>query len=194
MGLHVGEWHRYLGRRLSQCTVGIIGFGRIGSRVLQHLCGFQSKRILLNDVDEAKVPDSTLPWEWQDKETIYREADVITLHVPLNAMTRRMIGTTELELMKPDTVLINTSRGGIIDEDDLFRVLSNGHLGGAAIDVFETEPYAGPLSTIDRCLLTAHMGSMSEDCRVRMEIEATEEAVRFVTGQSLIQQAPFSEY
>ena len=194
MGLHVGEWHRYLGRRLSKCTVGIIGFGRIGSRVLQHLCGFECNRILLNDVDEAKLPDSRLPWEWQDKETIYREADVITFHVPLTATTRHMIGTTELEMMKPDAVLINTSRGGIIDEDDLFCALSNGHLGGAAIDVFETEPYAGPLSTIDRCLLTAHMGSMSEDCRVRMEIEATEEAVRFLTGQSLAQEAPVNEY
>ena len=82
----------------------------------------------------------------------------------------------------------------IINEIDLYNVMIAGHLGGAAIDVFENEPYKGQLFEIDRCLLTAHMGSMSEDCRSQMELEATEEAVRFFEGKLLKREVPQSEY
>jgi len=87
--------------------------------------------------------------------------------------------------MKSDAIIINNSRGGIINEKDLCEVMHSGHLCGAAIDVFEQEPYEGPLKEIERCLLTAHMGSMSVDCRTRMEIESTEEAIRFLTNKAL---------
>mgnify|MGYP000032320015 CR=1 FL=1 len=73
-------------------------------------------------------------------------------------------------------------------------MLNADHLGGAAIDVFEREPYEGPLREVERCLLTAHMGSMSVDCRTRMEIESTEEAIRFLTGKALESEAPQEEY
>ena len=96
--------------------------------------------------------------------------------------------------MKKDAIIINTARGGIINEQDLYEVMKSGHLTGAAIDVFEKEPYDGNLSEIERCILTAHMGSMSDDCRTRMEIEATEEAVRFLTGKKLEREAPQEEY
>jgi D-3-phosphoglycerate dehydrogenase len=81
-----------------------------------------------------------------------------------------------------------------VNETALFEMLTNGGLSGAAVDTFENEPYSGPLATVERCLLTAHMGSMSEDCRTRMEIEATQEAVRFLMGQPLIQEVPDEEY
>ena len=97
-------------------------------------------------------------------------------------------------MMKPDAVLINTARGGIVNETALFEMLTNGILAGAAVDTFENEPYSGPLATLEQCILTAHMGSMSEDCRARMEIEATQEAIRFLTGQPLIQEVPDEEY
>jgi len=96
--------------------------------------------------------------------------------------------------MKSDAIIINTSRGGIVNEKDLYDVMQSGHLSGAAIDVFNEEPYNGPLKEIERCLLTAHMGSMSVDCRTRMEIEATEEAVRFLTGKKLEGKVPEGEY
>ena len=96
--------------------------------------------------------------------------------------------------MKTDAIIINTSRGGIINESDLYEVMKSGHLSGAAIDVFNEEPYNGPLKEIERCLLTAHMGSMSIDCRARMEIEATEEAVRFLTGKKLEGRVSEGEY
>ena len=97
-------------------------------------------------------------------------------------------------MMKPDALIVNTSRGGIINEQDLLEVLKSGHLGGAAIDVFNQEPYRGELASIERCLLTSHMGSMSVDCRTRMEIEATEESVRFLTGRPLNSLVPETEY
>ena len=96
--------------------------------------------------------------------------------------------------MKQDAIIINTARGGIINEQDLYEVMQSGHLSGAAIDVFEQEPYDGPLKEIQRCLLTAHMGSMSVDCRTRMEIEATEEAIRFLSGKPLKKVVPKEEY
>ena len=192
--MHRGEWHRYFGRRISEVTIGIIGTGRIGGRVLRRLASFGTPKILVNDIhpDLKLVPKLKL--EWVGKEEIYQHADLISLHLPLTPSSKKMICRNQLLKMKSDALLINTSRGGIIDENDLAEVLKSGHLGGAAIDVFEREPYSGILSQIDRCLLTSHMGSMSVDCRTRMEIEATEEAIRFLTGETLNSLVPLSEY
>jgi D-3-phosphoglycerate dehydrogenase len=150
--------------------------------------------VLVNDIRPNHNLDTAFRFTWASKDTIFREADVITLHVPLTKQTTNMIGREELELIKPDAVIINTSRGGVMNEAELCGALSAGHLGGVAIDVFEHEPYQGPLREIERCLLTAHMGSMTRDCRMRMELEATAEAVRFVTGQALASEVPDEEY
>lgn len=194
LGMHRGEWNRQMGRRIPEVTIGVIGTGRIGGRVLRRLSAFGSPRILVNDLapDPSLVPELKL--EWVGKDTIYREADVISLHLPMTKQTRDMIRREHLLLMKPDALLINTSRGGIVNETDLLDVMRTGHLGGAAIDVFQDEPYTGPLGEIERCVLTCHMGSMSVDCRSRMEIEATEEAVRYLRGLPLESAVPEDEY
>jgi D-3-phosphoglycerate dehydrogenase len=192
--MHSGQWQRFSGRRIAEVTIGVIGTGRIGGRVLRRISAFGTPRVLVNDLlpNMKLVPELKL--EWVGKDEIYRHADLISLHVPLTAQTRNMIRREQLLTMKHDALIINTSRGGIINEQDLAEVLRSGHLGGAAIDVFEHEPYTGELAAVERCLLTAHMGSMSMDCRTRMEIEATEEAVRFLTGQKLQALVPASEY
>jgi D-3-phosphoglycerate dehydrogenase len=192
--MHQGKWQRHMGRRLAEVTVGIIGTGRIGARVLRRIPAFGTPRVLVNDIrpDLKLVPELKL--EWVGKEDIYANADVISLHLPLTAQTRNMIRREHLLQMKPDALLINASRGGIINEHDLAEVMRSGHLGGAAIDVFDHEPYVGELAGIERCLLTAHMGSMSVDCRSRMEIEATEEAVRFLSAGVLQSPVPPDEY
>jgi D-3-phosphoglycerate dehydrogenase len=192
--MHAGQWHRHFGRRIAEVTIGIIGTGRIGARVLRRISAFGTPRVLVNDLlpDLKLVPELKL--EWVGKEEIFRHADLISLHVPLTSLTRNLIRREQLLTMKRDALIINTSRGGIINEQDLADVLHSGHLAGAAIDVFEREPYSGALTSIERCLLTSHMGSMSVDCRSRMEIEATEEAVRFLTGQELKALVPASEY
>jgi len=105
-----------------------------------------------------------------------------------------MITIKEIKMMKETSSIINTSRGGIINEQDLYTALKNKLIAGAAIDVFMDEPYYGNLADHDNCILTAHMGSMSIDCRVRMEIEATEEAIRFISKKPLKSIIPEEEY
>ena len=92
--------------------------------------------------------------------------------------------------MKSNAIIINNSRGGIINEESLYEVLKSGHLSGAAIDVFENEPYTGKLLEIDNCLLTAHMGSMSVECRSEMEIQAVEDVIRCLKKQELKNEVP----
>lgn len=193
--MHSGQWKRYMGRRIAECTVGIIGIGRIGTRLIEHLQGgFAGTSILVNDIDEDAGKDM-LPAECLvSKEEIYRNADIITLHLPLTAKTKNLISDNEIKMMKKDVILINTSRGGMINESALEEALKEGLIGGAAIDVFDNEPYSGPLSAYDNCILTSHMGSMTQDCRAKMEIEATEEAVRYIKGEPLLCSVPEYEY
>ena len=192
--MHQGRWQRILGRRLAEVTVGILGVGRIGSRVLRRTKAFGTPKILVNDILPDYELNREFKLEWVTKDQVYREADIISLHLPLTNLTKNMIRREQLLQMKSDAMIINTSRGGIINEYDLYEVMKAGHLSGAAIDVFEQEPYSGKLGEIERCLLTAHMGSMSVDCRTRMEIEATEEAVRFLTGMPLESEVPQVEF
>ncbi len=198
MLMHNGDWKRIFGKRFSEITIGIIGLGRIGSRVLRRISAFGSPKVLANDID-SKIINNTdiapaLKIDWVGKEEIYKNSDLISLHIPKTPHTNSLINKKELMMMKKDALIINTSRGGIINENDLFNIMFEGHLGGAAIDVFDNEPYNGPLSKIDRCILTSHMGSMSIDCRERMEIEAVEEVVRFVKGEKINRPVPETEY
>jgi D-3-phosphoglycerate dehydrogenase len=190
--LRNGTWTRSAGHRISRSTIGVIGVGRIGRRVIRHLLGgFPGVRILAND----PMPDPTLDAvEWTTKDRIYAEADVITLHVPLTPDTVDMISDRELSCMKRSASLVNTSRGGIINEAALAKALTSASIAGAAIDVFVEEPYSGPLTDIKTIILTCHMGSMTVDCRARMEIEATEEAIRFFSGVPFRSPVPDSEY
>jgi len=195
MEMHNGKWHRFFGRRLSKMTIGIIGVGRIGTGVLQHLQGFNSPKILLNDINpNDKLNQKFSNIKWVDKNTIYKQADIVSIHTPLTKQTKNMVKKEHLLSMKDDAIIINTARGGIINEYDLYNVMRTNHLNGAAIDVFDFEPYNGKLREIQRCILTAHMGSMSVDCRTRMEIEATEEAVRFLSNKPLESVVPEEEY
>jgi D-3-phosphoglycerate dehydrogenase len=192
--MHQGKWERIFGRRLTEVTVGIIGMGRIGTHLLRCITGFGKIRLLVNDIKPNDELDKEFILEWVTKDQIYQEADIISLHIPLTPLTKNLIQREQLLRMKSDAIIINTSRGGIINENDLYDVMRKGHLSGAAIDVFENEPYTGKLSEIENCLLTSHMGSMSIDCRTKMETEATEEAIRFLTGKRLKSEVPQAEY
>jgi len=169
-------------------------WGVIGTGVLKRLKGFGSSKILVNDIKPNHELDKEHKLEWSSKAQIFKESDIISLHIPLTRLTKNMIRKEHLLSMTPDAVIINTSRGGIINETDLYDAMQSGHLNGAAIDVFEKEPYNDQLKEIERCLLTAHMGSMSVDCRTRMEIDSIEEALRFLTGKNLESEVPLEEY
>lgn len=192
--MHRGIWKRYFGRRLAEVTLGLIGAGRIGRKVIEIVSLLGARTILVNDIRDDLALE-TMPWvKTVTKEEIYKNADLISVHVPLTRVTSDMIRYDQLLKMKKEAMIINTSRGGIVNEEDLARVLHEGHLMGAAVDVFDKEPYDGELRSIERCILTSHMGSMSFDCRSRMEIEATEEAIRFLNGQPLKALVPQHEY
>jgi D-3-phosphoglycerate dehydrogenase len=191
-GLRQGLWNRFTGSRIANSTVGVVGVGRIGKRVIRHLQGgFPGIRILAHDHRRDPTLDGIT---WVDKETLLRESDVVTLHIPLGVETLNWCGAGELAQMKPTAVLVNTARGGIVNEAALAAALRGGVIRAAAMDVFCEEPYKGELAELENILLTCHMGSMTADCRARMEIEATEEAIRFLTGQPLRSPVPEEEY
>ncbi len=192
--MHKGNWHRYFGKRLTECSIGIIGTGRVGSKVIKNLVALGCKIIYYYDKKVRLEDDDKRHVIFTSKEEIYKKSDIISLHVPLDLETNNMITIKEIKLMKKDVFLINTARGGIINEKDLYTALEKKLIAGAAIDVFEDEPYSGKLAKHDNCILTGHMGSMSVDCRTRMEIEATEEAVRFLTGKTFKGLVPEEEY
>lgn len=194
------QWRRITGKRIGESTIGIIGFGRIGSRVGKILSVFSPKKILINDLKDKTTEIQNLKKQFDikieqvEKEVIYRQSDIITIHVPLYNKTRNMIDASVFPLLKPSCFLINYARGGIINEDELYTNLKMGSIQGAAMDVFEKEPYTGPLRELDNIVLTAHMGSCSFDCRFKMETEAAEDILRYFEGKPLKTPVPEEEY
>ena len=179
--------------------IGIIGFGRIGSRVARLLVPFNPRKLLINDIKDKSselqsIHQDGICIEQVSLSKIYHDCHIISLHVPLYSKTRDLVTEKQFSQINSDAFLINTSRGGIVNEQDLYNVLSEDKLGGAAIDVFEEEPYRGPLTKLDNVLLTPHMGSCSYDCRAQMELQATEDVIRFFKGESLLNEVPEEEY
>jgi D-3-phosphoglycerate dehydrogenase / 2-oxoglutarate reductase len=192
--LHKGQWKRHLGKRLTECSIGIIGAGRVGSKVIKNLLALGCKNILYHDKNVRLKEEANGSLTFADRDEIYKNTDIVSLHLPLDSETKNLITIKEIELMKKDSFLINTARGGIINENDLSVALEKKLIAGAAIDVFEDEPYNGKLVNHENCILTSHMGSMTIDCRSRMEIEATEEAIRYIKGFKLQGLVPEDEY
>lgn len=194
--MHNKKWKRYFGYDLSVIPIGIIGSGKIGSLVIKKLFSLGIKKIKVNDIKinmqlKKKYKNKI---EWVTKNEIFKTCKLISLHIPLYNKTYNLIDIKKIKLMSKDTILINTSRGGIINEKDLFYALKNNLITSAAIDVFENEPYIGKLSVLNNCLLTSHMGSMTRTCRSNMEIDATREVMRFVKNKPLNEEVPIYEY
>jgi len=198
-GIRKQQWSRPAGRGIRESIIGLIGFGRIGSSVARLLGSFSPEQILVRDIADKTSEIQALQQEGLNirsagLEEILESSHIISLHVPLWKETRHMIGVHELEMMRQDAMLINTARGGIVDETALRDALEKGFIAGAAIDVFEKEPYSGPLSLMENCILTPHLGSCTLECRARMESESLNEALRFLQGDSLLQEVPDAEY
>jgi D-3-phosphoglycerate dehydrogenase / 2-oxoglutarate reductase len=195
-----GIWNRLQGKRIGESVIGLIGFGRIGSNIARVLKEFHPRKILINDIKDKsaqiqKIQSTTgIEIVQVDKEEIYRNADIVSLHLPLTSKTVDIINADSLKLINNEAFLINTSRGGLVNETDLYEILKKGELAGAAIDAFEQEPYTGPLIELENIILTQHMGSCSFDCRSQMEIQATEDLIRFFNGEPLSNEVPEEEY
>lgn len=164
------NWTQLMGRLISEKNLGVIGLGRIGKKLVELVQPFNMKIFAYEpypDNDFVSTNKITL----LPLNEVLSQCDLISLHLPLSDKTFHMIGKKELSLMKKDAIIINTSRGGLVDEDALVDALRNGTIGGAAIDTFEEEPYRGNLIGHDNVILTCHMGSSAIETRKQMELE-----------------------
>ena len=180
--LRNGTWNRHIGLEIRSCDVGIIGFGRIGRLVAQKLSGLKPRRIFVNDIDPSKCQNAER-CELESKLQIICNCDVITLHIPYSKANHHFIDFPEFRLMKPTAVLINTSRGGVVNETALRDWLQDNPTAYACVDVYASEPYTGALLGERNTILTPHLGSCSTKSRFDMEVGATEEALNFINGK-----------
>ena len=172
-------WEKHIGKEIRNSAIGIIGCGRIGSSVFYKLLGFKPKQIIVNDI-LVKKAKALKKGKFASKEKIVKNCDVITIHIPLNKKNKNYITKKELDLMKKDVILLNFSRGGIINEKDLYNWLKKNPEAGVALDTFENEPYKGKLIKLSNCYLTPHMGSYSGKSRLDMEIKAVNNLIKFL--------------
>lgn len=168
--LRAGEWPRMQGQLLAAQSVGIVGLGRVGRRVAR-LCQAFGAEVVAHDSYVEQSPEGV---ELVPLEKLLTQADIISLHLTYDANTHHLLNRQAFARMKPGAVVINTARGGLIDETALGEALTSGQIGAAALDVFEQEPYHGPLLECDNAILTSHIGSLARESRQRMEIEAAE--------------------
>ncbi|MFW9891646.1 MAG: glyoxylate reductase [Candidatus Thorarchaeota archaeon] len=174
-----------LGSDVHGATLGVIGMGRIGQAVARRACGF-SMKILYHSRTQHKEIEDKLGARRVDLETLLIESDIVTLHVPLSPETHHLIGEKELTLMKSDSVLINTSRGKVIDEDALYKALREGHIGCAGLDVFREEPISktSPLLSLQNIIVAPHIGSASRSTRATMSRMCAENLVAALEGNA----------
>lgn len=179
--MRAGRWDRRVGFLLRGKTLGVLGCGRIGRRVAR-LGRDLGMDVLGTDLAPDPEWAAATGVRYVEKGELLERSDALTVHVPLTPLTRGFLGEGELARMKPGAVLVNTSRGEVLDEAALERALASGHLGGAALDVFHEEPYSGPLTRLENVILTAHVGSCSREGRIAMELGAARAVVAFLEG------------
>ena len=182
-----GRWRSwepslFLGRELSGATFGVVGLGRIGQAVARRAHGFD-----MAVVGTSRHGGAVPGVEVVGLPELLARSDVVSLHVPLEASTRHLIGEAELAAMRPGAILVNTSRGAVVDQAALARALASGHLGGAGLDVAEVEPIPmdDPLLRIESCVVLPHVGSATAETRTAMGRLVAANLVAGLTGARL---------
>jgi phosphoglycerate dehydrogenase-like enzyme len=171
------------GEDLFRKTIGIIGLGNIGKRVAKRLQGFEVK-IIANDIVDYPEFKEKYNIPYRSKEELLRISDFVTLHVPLDESTRLMIGEEELKLMKPTAYLINTARGEVVDEQALYKALTNGWIAGAGLDVYKEEPPRfRALIQLENVVCTPHSAGLSREASYAMAMETVEKVITFFAGR-----------
>ncbi len=185
-----GKWDKpwnpffLTGPELKGKTLGIVGLGRIGYAVAKKVQGFEMK-IIYYDIRRNEKAEKELGIQYVDLETLLKESDFVSLHVPLTKETYHLIGEKELKLMKPTAYLINTARGAVVDTEALVKALKEGWIAGAALDVFEQEPLPPdhPLTKLDNVVLAPHIASATIEARRRMAELAAKNLVAVLKGE-----------
>lgn len=173
--LHQGKWNKKIGIQLEGKTVVIIGFGRIGQRFAELLKPFNVEIVIVDPYSNRNTINFTL----LPLEEALVKADIVSLHC---SYEDEIIGEKEFSIMKPGVLLLNASRGGVVNEEDLRKFLDNGKVAGAWLDTFKQEPYCGPLKKYPQVILTPHVGSYTRECRKSMELEAVENLLKGLEG------------
>jgi len=180
--VHSGQWTKWridllVGQDVHHRTLGIFGMGRIGQAVARRARGFGMRILYYDAVGAPEAVERELGLEFVSAERLLRESDFVSLHVPLAPHTRHMIGAAQLRLMKPTAILVNTSRGPVVDEAALAEALEQRVIAGAGLDVFENEPQVHPgLLKLDSVVVAPHIASASVDTRRKMCMMAAENA------------------
>lgn len=184
-----GQWQEWrlmfmMGSDVYGATLGILGMGRIGQAVARRATGF-GMRVLYHNRHRLDVTiETALGATWVEQGTLLQQADFVSLHVPLLAATTHLIGERELRQMRRSAYLINAARGPVVDEAALLHALQQGWIAGAALDVFEREPYVPPaLLAMDNVVLLPHLGSASVPTRTRMSVMAAENVLAVLRGE-----------
>jgi len=179
-----GGWSRIIGTELAGKTVGLVGLGRIGKEVVLRLEGFQVK-FLAYDVYKDNTFAAEHSVRFVELNELLAESDIVTLHAVLTSDTQGFIGEKELAHMKPGAYLVNTARGGLVDEEALYRALVENRLAGAGLDVFAEEPpINSPLLQLgDKVLLAPHLGAQTTETVLRMGKMAAENIVQVLKGE-----------
>ena len=180
-----GEWERgrYTGREMRGKTLGIIGLGKIGKAVARRAMGFEM-RVIATDPYLTEDQASEAGAKLVGLVELLHRSDVITVHTPLTTQTRGLLSRAQLDATKPGACILNVARGGIVDERALADVLIAGHLAGAAVDVFSSEPMAleNPLREAPNVLLTPHLGASTLEAQDRVGIEMAEQVLMALSG------------
>lgn len=178
------DWRDYIGNQLMGKTMGVVGTGSIGERVIQIAHGF-NMNILSVTGHPSEEKARKLGVRFVDMDTLLAESDIVTLHVPLTPSTEKMIGAGELARMKKSAILINTSRGKVIDETALVEALKKKEIRGAGLDVFEKEPLPAdhPLTELENVVLTPHIAFLSEESLEECTYVCVENVEKFIAGR-----------
>lgn len=186
----LGEWKTWgptllLGVDIAGKTLGIVGAGRIGSSVAKRAAGF-NMRVLYTDNDRKEDFEKQTGAKFVDLDTLLRESDFISLHVSLTEETKHLIAKSELGKMKPTAILINTSRGPVVDQEDLYDALVSGKILGAGLDVFVTEPIpaSDPILKLKNVVITPHIASASVETRDKMAEIAAQNLLDALFGKT----------
>jgi D-3-phosphoglycerate dehydrogenase / 2-oxoglutarate reductase len=182
--LKQGRWERksYGGVELADKTLGVLGFGRIGQQVARRAAGL-GMRVMAYDPFVSRDRFRELGVERvENQDDVYAAADFLTLHLPLTDETRESLNAHAFEKMRDGVRIVNAARGALVDEADLLDALKSGKVGGAALDVFSTEPYSGPLLELDNVVVTPHLAASTEEAQDRAGVIIAEQVAAALQG------------
>lgn len=180
----------FLGQDVHHATLGIVGMGRIGRQIARRAEGFAMK-VVYTDARRSEDAEREYGATYVGLDELLAQADIVTVHTPLLPETRHLIDAAALRKMKPTAILINTSRGPVVDERALAEALRDRVIAGAGLDVFEREPEVEPLLLeLENVVLLPHIASASERTRMRMAVRAAENILAFLDGKPLLDPVP----